>query len=355
MKDQDENLLGHGETASPDHFGNPDAPHHSEIAGAAAFSPAVWVEKDPVSGFATYPKRNQGLKADCTCYTAAKLLAIDYLAKTGIWRELSPDTVYPYVCVPGGGANSLDVMNFSIKNGMGLDALYPSDSLTETQAEDPTGIPSDNKIIGQIYRPAGVVQCATDFETIASILQAYQKQGIKKGVGISIIGQNNGSWYSNMPVPVSSKSPNPYWYHRVPVTDFGLINGVKVLAIDNSAGILVGNAGQQFLRVGFEATIYGGLYTIAPSSYDTMTPVARPRYAWKTTLAVGSSGPDVLALQQALQSLGMFPISSLVAPTGTYGGITKAGVMQFQGAFGLPQIGSVDTVTLAKLNSIFNV
>lgn len=355
MKDQDENLLGHGETANPDHFGNPDAPHHSEIAGAAAFPPAVWVEKDPLTGFATYPKRNQGLKSDCTCYAAGKLLAIDYLAKTGIWRELSPDTVYPYVCVPGGGANSLDVMNFSIKNGMGLDALYPSDSLTEAQAEDPAGIPSDNKIIGQIYRPAGVVQCAADFETIASILQAYQKQGIKKGVGISIIGQNNGTWYSSMPAPASAASPNPYWYHRVVITDFGLINGVKVLAIDNSAGTAVGNAGQQFLQVGFEPTIYGALYTTAPSSYDASAQPAWPRYAWNAVLQVGSSGPDVLALQQALQSLGMFPISSLVAPTGTYGGITKAGIMQFQGAFGMPQTGAVDAPTMQKLNSIFNV
>ena len=339
---------GAGALDRPEHYGKPEAMAHSEIAGAMA--PATWVEKSPTTGFTTYAKRNQGIKEDCTCYNAAKLLSIDYQQETGIWRELSPDMVYPFVCLPGGGASSIDVMAFVQKVGMGVDALYPSDALTETQAESQS-VPQDNKIIGQMYKPASIIQCSADFETIAQILESYQVQGIKKGIGVTVIGQNNGTWYSLQPIPPQGQAN--IWYHRITVTDFGMINGQKVLAFDNSWGTTIGNGGQQFLTEAYAPFIYGGLYTLASTIPAGIVAPNKPQYQWSSVIMVGSTGPDVLALQQALQSLGMFPISSVIAPTGTFAGITKAGVLQFQIAFGLAQTGIVDTATIAQLNSIF--
>lgn len=342
-------IHGTGALDRPEHYQNPEAPNHSEIEGA--MQPAQWVEKNPTNGFATYPKRNQGIKSDCTCYSAGKVLSIDYLQETGVWRELSPDTVYPFVVQPGGGANFLDVMAFTTNSGMGVDALYPSDTLTEVQAENKALVPPDEKVIGTLYRPQQWIQCLSDFETIASILQSYQTQGIKKGVSISVIGQNNGTWLTTQPNP--PQGTNGTWYHRVLVTDFGLINGVKCLAIDNSWGTSPGNQGQQFLTEAYAPFIYGAAYTLPQQDPTLITPPNKPVHQWTAQLQIGSTGPEVLVLQQALQSMGFFPVSSVIAPTGSYFGITKAAVVLFQAAFGLPQTGVVDAPTITQLNSIF--
>lgn len=351
-----EENFGKGAIDKPEDFLKPDAPVHAEIAGA--MQPAVWVEKDPKTGFITFPKRNQGVKSDCTCYAAAKALSIDELSENGHYRELSPDAVYPYVVQPGGGANSLDVMNFVVGKGMTLEALYASEPLTEAEASDPAlktnnAIGLDAKQIGMVYAPSKIVQCPTDFETIASILTSFQAQGVKKGVTVTIVGQNNGTWLSTMPAVPSQASTAAFWYHRVVVTDFGLINGKKVLAFDNSWGDQIGNAGQQFFTEDYAPYIYGGVYTISQPDVSTISPMPKPSYDWTVDLQLGSSGPDVVALQTALQSIGMFPLNSIVKPTGYFGGITQEGVKMFQSGFALEVTGVVDAPTIALLNSIF--
>ncbi len=351
----DETMFGKGALDRPEDFLKPEALQHSEIAGA--FQPAPWIEKK-LGEFVTYPKRNQGMKQDCTCYSAAKALAIDELSENGQWREFSPDHVYPYVVVPGGGARSLDVANFIVEKGMTLEALYPSDKLTEEQAADPMVkqtdiIAKDAKQVAMIYRPAKAVECPTDFETIASIIHGFRQQGLKKGVMVTIVGQNNGTWLSTFPVAPSKDSKAALWFHRVVVTDFGLIDGKKVLAFDNSWGDQIGHAGQQFLTLEYEQFVYGGIYTIDQPDVSALSPMPKPNYTWAAHLQVGSRGPDVLALQTALQSIGMFPVSSIVKPTGYFGGITKEAVELFQANFGETVNGIVDDETIIALNNIF--
>lgn len=350
----DEAQLGHGANDRPEHYGRTGAARHAEIS--AAMPPAAWVEKDPVSGFQTYPKRSQGLAGDCVEFSFAKAIAVDFLNLTGIYRDLSPHSVYPFCFEAGGGSNSLTVGRDVIpKIGMTLESLFPSENLTEAQAESADGYPLDAKKIALLYRVPGVNECPADFETIASVLQAYQSQGKKKAVLVTLIAQNNGMWYSRTPVPPSlppTAIDKSLWYHKVPVCDFGLIGGQKVLAIDNSWGTQPGNGGQQFLTKAYEPYVYGGLYTMDPPSSPGTAPTP-PKYQWSVNLAVGSSGPDVLALQQALQSMGFFPVSSIIAPTGSFYGITKQAVATFQQSVGIPATGIVDSATRARLNSIF--
>lgn len=349
-----ESMLGHGATDVPKDFLKVEAPKHSEIAGA--FPSAVWIEKDQTNGFVTYPKRNQGSTNQCTCYAMAKALSIDEQVENGLWRELSPRSLYPYVFIaPEGGANSLNVANVACKQGMTLEHLYPTEGLLEGEVRTAQGYTKDAKQVAYIYAPGKIIEASADFETIAGIIDGYRQQGIKKGVMITIYGENNGTWLSAFPKPPVAKN-GKLWGHRVIVTDFGLINGKKYLSIDNSAGEGIGNKGQQYLGEEYQPFIFGAIYTLnQPDDWQNsaISQVVKPKYQWNTNLTVGSSGPDVLNLQLALQSIGMFPVATFVKPTGSFFGITKEGVKLFQISFGLPVTGIVDLITRTNLNMIF--
>lgn len=351
----EENQFGKGSLDRPEDFLKPEAAQHSEIA--AAFQPAPWEEKNEFQ-FATYPKRDQGMKSDCVLYSSAKALSIDELSENGKYRELSPDMVYPFVVVPGGGSRAQDAMKFIAENGMTLEHLYPSDSLTEEQAADPKatdhdGIATDARIIARVYKPSRFIECSADFETIASILHSFKLQGVKKGVMVTVVGQNNGTWLTAFPQIPSSASKASLWYHRIVVTDFGILNGKKTISFDNSWGTTPGNGGQQFLTEEYQPFMYGAAYTINQPDLALVAPIAPPVHAWTAQLQVGDRGPDVLALQQALQSMGMFPVDKIVKPTGYFGGITKEGVELFQAAFGVSKTGILDQPTIDALNNVF--
>jgi peptidoglycan hydrolase-like protein with peptidoglycan-binding domain len=73
---------------------------------------------------------------------------------------------------------------------------------------------------------------------------------------------------------------------------------------------------------------------------------------FSANLTVGSTGSDVVALQTALMSAGYSipAISSGAAAKGYFGSQTKAAVMQYQAAHGVPNTGFVGPLTRAALN-----
>lgn len=346
-----EDIFGKGANDRPEDFLKPRAWRHEEIAGA--FQPAPWLEKD-LKDFDTYPKRDQEMQSSCVLYTASKLLSIDELTENGAYRELSPRSIYPYVAVPGGGSNSIDAMKIATKRGMTLEVLLPTDGLSEAEAVSDKGYVTDAKQVALVYKPDSFVECTTDFETIASILNGYKVQGKRKAVAVTVVGSNNGTWLSAFPKP--PKMGEALWYHKVPVCDYGLIGGKKHLSIDNSWGTKAGLNGQQFLSIDYQGWMYGGIYTLnMPDDWQQLgSPnMPAPKYQWTLDMSLGSSGKDVEMLQVALQSMGMFPISSVMKPTGFYGGMTKKSVELFQASFGIETTGTVGPKTRAKLNDIF--
>lgn len=349
-----EELLKKGAVDRPEDYSQPRAWRHSEIAGA--FRPVSWKEK-AMNQFVTYPKRNQQNQSTCVAYALAKQLAVDELSENKVWRELSPRSVYPYVYAPGGGSSAIVATKLVTKQGMTLEHLLKNDGLTEGDARLDTGYATDAKQIALVYKPSSYVEVEALFDTIASVIQEFRDQGIKKVVTVTVIGTNNGTWMSAFPKPLTGKeSSSQVWYHRVTVTDYGLINGKKYLSIDNSWGEQCGNKGQQFLSIDHQPYIYGGIYTInMPDNWQqlTGTGIAPPKWEWKYDLSYGAEGIDVEKLQIAMQSIGMFPVSSIIKPTGRYYGMTQKSVEMFQASFGLPVTGSVDARTRAQLNSIF--
>ncbi len=86
---------------------------------------------------------------------------------------------------------------------------------------------------------------------------------------------------------------------------------------------------------------------IAPPVAGLMAPQA-PGYYFAKSLAIGSSGTEVLALQQLLVRLGFLT----AIPNGNFGPLTAVAVKKFQASKGLESVGNVGPGTRAKLNAV---
>lgn len=111
-----------------------------------------------------------------------------------------------------------------------------------------------------------------------------------------------------------------------------MLNGKRYVVIQDSAlfgGYSFRSVSEDFIQ----QRTYEADYMIAMSSQPV---IVKPHVLLTEDLTVGSSGPDVIALQEALQYMGYFPNvvnGAAFIPTGTYGGITKNAVLKFQNEY----------------------
>jgi len=89
----------------------------------------------------------------------------------------------------------------------------------------------------------------------------------------------------------------------------------------------------------------GMILVAQPAHAATFAPI-------NSQLGVGSSGSNVTNLQAFLASDHyIYPEGRI---TGYYGGLTQAAVMQFQVNYGIPMVGAVGPMTLARINNVIN-
>lgn len=99
------------------------------------------------------------------------------------------------------------------------------------------------------------------------------------------------------------------------------------------------------LRVGLALT---GITLAILVFSSVVAPMAHA--AFVSPMGVGSSGGNVTQLQQFLGTNYQIYPSDIVS--GYFGPLTQAGVVQFQVAYGIPQVGEVGPITAAKMNNI---
>ena len=91
-----------------------------------------------------------------------------------------------------------------------------------------------------------------------------------------------------------------------------------------------------------------------PSNTTTPAPATptspQPETSFTSFLSLGSAGPEVILLQNTLQSLGFFPAN--ITPNGNFGPATEAAVKAFQTAHNLDSFGYVGPGTRSVLNGL---
>lgn len=272
-----------------------------------------WQEK---KDWKTYESFDQDGSSSCVANAVAKMLGIENMKEEGKFIHFSPRDIYSRrPNKPGEGMVFREAMEIGSKYGATLEQLMPSQGLSETimnSAEDKT--PFD-EIIGRTGRGGNYVALPYDINAIATILSRG------KGVLLGMIWDYN-EWDKIIPTIINSSGK---YCHAVCATDFGLLNGKKVIAIDESWGLK--NIKQRFLTEDwFQKRCCACWYFEDLTNKEAIG--ITTKYKFLFDLEIGMKNGDVMKLQETLKGLGFFPTGQDI--TGYYGGITAKAVLDFQ-------------------------
>lgn len=310
------------------------------------------------------PTKNQGQSGSCGGQAVSYLGGTFTVFQNKQFTEKSAKFSYAPVAFPGGGSVGRDLCDRVKNSGWAAESLCvsyengkpPSESFMERVADITDAAIADGA------SDKGVSYAAVNAD-IDSVAQALANGN---GLFIGVVGANNGTWLSAIPKPPGNS--DKLWGHWLKVGKAKLINGVKHIGVHNSWGDDTGEGGWQWLSEQYFDTVLTNPMRPGPAIFEarvivyntTPLPPTTFHHTFATQLKSGDSGPEVKALQQALQLDGEFPAN--VAPTGFYGNITVTAVQKFQSKYGIATGGTAQTTgygkvgpkTIAKLNLLFS-
>lgn len=288
--------------------------------------------------FRRFPVQNQGSSLTCVWQSMRKLMRVLFMVNRGL--DLDFSAVYGYrkrSNYPGGGTIASDAFLVATE-GVTLNALLPSDNITEVQA-NATVIQSYQDLVAKGFQLPHHIQFANgDLESIAGTIQQT-----KKGVMVWFYFTAD-EWGVDVPKIIDKTLTSQYQaqalVHSVVAVDYGIFNGEKGLFVEDSAHF--GGKWERFVpETFFKARNIFSAYPINFSFEPDADPNAKPHYV----------NGDVVSLQNCLKFEGVFPTN--IDSTGFYGAITKQAVKEFQNKYGLEQVGTVGPMTSAKLAILY--
>lgn len=337
---------------------------HEEI-----FTSAVpqYLTPDAATGYInTFPRINQAGTSSCVAHGKTLVMSIFNWQQQGsgaAFRQLSPMFLYRNRSnFPGEGMIPSAANMQTIKQGAPIYGNLPTPD-TEAAANALVITPAITASAKEFA--AGKWVAFTDPTDIDQMAYVSNVLGLAQNI---LIYATEGEWSQavvRVLVPgLSSTDPRAIVRHCVtilPKSVYKNTAGKRYVTIQDSANfgnLYIRSVDEDFLT----ARVYQTDYMIAMGS-QALT--SKPRHQWHTDLTIGSTGPDVVALQQALQFLGLLPNvvnGSPFTPTGTYAGMTKNAVLKLQNEYAqdilIPHglivgTGYVGQSTRAWLNSQF--
>lgn len=314
---------------------------HEEIA--TSFPPFNWVEV-PQSQWRQYPIFNQDGSGSCVAQAIAKACGIERKLKSGAFVFQSPRFVYVNRAnKTTEGMWLADALSIPCKLGIPVEQILLSQNLSEQLMNVASDINDFVLAEALTSKEAQFITLPINIDAIASVVEP-------NGKPVVITAQfSMDEW--NQQVPTINPNEKPTLGHGICVTQATLYNGKKALIIDDSWGTGYGIGGKRIVTEDwFTANrITGAGYF---TTFANQGGAVKPIYTFTKQLAYGlMNDPDVKALQQCLNYLGIFP--DVQAPTGNFLGITMAAVKLYQTTNGLAVTGIVDQATIISLNAIF--
>lgn len=311
----------------------------------ASVSPVNWIEKKQ-SEFRSFKSRFQSISGSCVAQTMAKIMGIMVFIREQVFIELSATSVYFFrVNKPNEGMGGVDAFEITRKRGLTFESLLTSRSKSNEELDNT--VPSElDKATAEAFRIANYITVpAGSFDEVASIIQTT-------GKGIMVWFWFKGDEWWGKEIPEAFRTDiNIYSAdrHSVSAVDFGLLDGVQVIKIEDSAREEDGKDGGRRGNETQDRYITRDFFTKRnffigyPMNFKFEAPVSnKPSYDGTTK-----------SLQDCLRYDGVFP--SNVDSTGVFGAITWKAVRDFQVKYGLHPTGvdSVGPATKAKLVELF--
>lgn len=282
-----------------------------EIASAI---PVEWKEK---TNWITFESFDQDGSSSCVANAVAKVLGVENYKEEGKFIHFSPRDIYSRRSnKPAEGMYFREAMQIGHDYGATLEQLMPSQGLSEEHMNDYIDRTPFDSFVAKIGRGGEYIALPkNDINAVAQIIS--QGKGVLLG-----FSWNYNEWDRVVPVITDS---NPQYRHAVCGVDFGLLNGKKVIAIDESWGLK--NIKQRYLTEDwFSKRCISAWYYEDLSNKQAVK--ITTKYQFNNDLQLGMKNDEVKMLQQILQQMGFFPANQEC--TGYYGGITRQAVLDFQ-------------------------
>lgn len=324
----------------------------------SAPSPVVLGPTDP-SKWKRWKLRDQASSSSCVYQARAKAGGILREMKTGSFVEYSAAD-YNKRTNPGPGSNIVESFKYWKDLGMGLEALEPSQKLSESELAKIKQDPFDkevaalSKIENWVNLPNG------NFDVMISTLAATGKP-IPFGFYATREEwrQTNGIMDIKQEIPLSQA----YARHAVCATpNYGIWQGKEGFTFEDSSVPGINGTGVIFMtREFYEKRNY--LVALYPTAFklqdQTSNPSLKPKILLTRSLGLGDEGTDVRALQEVLKYEGFFPSNH--PGSNIFWTITQDAVKKYQAKYDIVSSGTPETTgfgrvgpkTMAHINYLY--
>lgn len=291
-----------------------------ELVGA--LDTVEWREKS-ASELRRFPDQDQAGQSSCVANSGRKALRVMHIVNNRLDLDHSSAHIYRRRAnYPLPGMWRGDLYNI-MAQGTTLNALLPSDGLTEEQV-NATKLQPYQEEVGKLFKiGGGIVLPAGDIDAVASVIQ-------KTGKAVPLFYFfNSTEWSREIPILLDYSlryADDRALRHAVTAVDFTLKGGKKALLIEDSAHF--GGLTRRFITEEFHRDRNADASYPMNFVFDKQTEKQKPQHAFVVQVAFGEYSPEVTWLQKCLQYEGLFPIN--VTPTTYYGPLTAQGVLAFQ-------------------------
>lgn len=279
------------------------------------------------------PTKDQGQSGSCGGQAWAYYAEILEAFATKTFEPRSAKYIYSQTFIPPMGSMGRDNSIILTEQGASREQLLPSYENGRAPSEKFMQRSQDITPFVRVDASAAKMRAygyvPLDIDAIAQAMQYCH------GLVLGILVTNNGTWMSSAPaLPVDGENFSRHWLY------FGkakLVNGRKTLIAHESWSDAAGDNGWQMFGeewvkyvnrnhgqgIWSSWTIFGNPEGVPPAFV----------HDFQTNLWLGNRGPEVKALQTALQVEGSF--SAAVPTTEYYGNITRTAVLKFQMKYGI--------------------
>jgi len=291
---------------------------------ASGFTPYVWEER-PAKQRYFYPFDQNGSLSCVAGYAGIRLEKLDgnIISRKDVYRRRSN--------YPMGGMSMPDIMKI-IRQGACLESSLASQGLGETKMNENYTL-TPKMIEERDKNRGGSSFTITNFRDMDTVAQAFNG-------GIEICAfwyfdKNGNEWWIVEPKPLFTfKSEfDDVARHQATIVDMILVNGVKTIVVQDTAGVGTGFGEDNNLRYITPDMLAKRSYSmgfILDNDDEKLIPepiAVRPIFAVTVPMKVGSTGANVKQLQEVLIYEGLLNIK---APTGSYFGLTRQAVIKLQ-------------------------